>query len=118
MQGARHDTAKTFILISSHRSMAIHLGLVIYPSKNTLDVHGTRFNVFKDCDTIKYYGIIVIAAKAPKNVHYFVEFLERNSKAKRNRAASAYSRALRRIKGVVQKIVHGKWNSPYYDEVL
>ena len=40
------------------------------------------------------------------------EFLECHSKAKRARA-SAYSRALRRIKGVVQRVVHGKLRSDF-----
>jgi len=35
------------------------------------------------------------------------EFLDRHSKAKRTKAP-AYSRALRRIEGVVQRLVHGK----------
>jgi len=35
------------------------------------------------------------------------EFLERHSNAKRTRAP-AYSRAVRRIKGVVQRVVRGK----------
>jgi len=38
------------------------------------------------------------------------EFLERHSKAKRTRAP-AYSQALRRIKGVFQRVVHGKFRS-------
>jgi len=38
------------------------------------------------------------------------EFLEPHSKAKLTRAP-AYSRALRRIKGVVQRVVHGKLRS-------
>jgi len=38
------------------------------------------------------------------------EFIERHSKAKHTRAA-AYSWALWRIKGVVQRVVHGKLRS-------
>jgi len=40
------------------------------------------------------------------------EFLERHSKAKLTRAL-AYLRALQRIKGVVQKVVHGKLRSDF-----
>ena len=40
------------------------------------------------------------------------EFLKRHSKAKRTRAP-AYSRALRWIKGVVQRVVHGKLRSDF-----
>jgi len=40
------------------------------------------------------------------------EFLERHSKAKRNNAR-AYSRALQRIKGVVQRVVYGKLRSDF-----
>ena len=45
---------------------------------------------------------VIVISKFPK--HY--------SKAKRNRAP-AYSRALRRIKGVVQRVVRGKLRSDF-----
>ena len=47
-------------------------------------------------------GIVIVISK----------FLEHHSKAKRTKAL-AYSRALQRIKGVVQKVVHGKLRSDF-----
>ena len=44
---------------------------------------------------------------ASGSVIEITEILERHSKAKRSRAP-AYSRSLQRIKGVVQRVVHGK----------
>ena len=47
---------------------------------------------------------------APQIIIVISEFLERHAKTKRIRAP-AYSRALQRIKGVVQRVVHGKLRS-------
>ena len=48
----------------------------------------------------------------PRDRHRNFRILERHSKAKRTRAP-AYSRTLRRIKGVVQRVVHGKLRSNF-----
>jgi len=52
------------------------------------------------CDGSIKYGILII-------VIVVSEFIESHSKVKRTRAP-AYSRALRRIRGVVQRIIHGR----------
>src|SRR6218665_475707 len=57
-------------------------------------------------------GLVYMRTAADGCVIVISELLERHSKAKRTRTP-AYSRALRRIKGVFQRVVHGKLRSDF-----